>query len=352
MHKITTAFRTRMAELDGLRGFAVLAVLFYHTLQVPSSGALGVDVFFTLSGFLISSQLFAEIDKTRTIKIGIFYLKRCARLIPAFVAACCLYYAITFCFPQSTPTESPLRLLSLLLTSNIYWARQSGGVQLLNHTWTLAVEWQFYLVWPLVLLGLSKAGLSKNGIAAFIVVVVLLVWLARWEGDNYMRFDGILIGSAIPLVHNAVLSKKLFAARNAIWTAFVPASIAIVALVFHPLHILTWESRPATSLLTAMIILFLILNGSSISTALLANRVVRHFGKISYGIYLYHFPIASLMYVNGFSPAKMLIVAAPVSIALAELSWRYLEEPIINVCARLIKTAKQKDAGAEKVVPS
>src|SRR5688572_6695565 len=104
----------RLSALDGLRGFAVLIVLFDHTQHIPAGGYLGVDVFFVLSGFLISSQLFAEAQRSGTLDLRHFFLKRCRRLLPAFFAMCALYWIIDFCFLKSAQAPEFFRLFSLL----------------------------------------------------------------------------------------------------------------------------------------------------------------------------------------------------------------------------------------------
>ena len=115
-----------MRALDGLRGFAVLVVLFDHTLHIPAGGYLGVDVFFVLSGFLISSQLFAEVQRTGTVDLRHFFLKRCRRLLPAFLAMCALYWIIDFCFLKSARSPELFRLFGLLFTSNLHLAQGSS----------------------------------------------------------------------------------------------------------------------------------------------------------------------------------------------------------------------------------
>lgn len=330
MGNIYAAPAKRVQSIDGLRGFAILIVLLVHTLGIPAGGELGVDIFFTMSGYLISSQLFAESAKTGTINLRLFYWKRCKRLVPAFLAVCLLYVAMSYCFPASVPSPNLLKMLSLLLMSNIYWAQGVPPIPFLQHTWSLAVEWQFYLAWPVVLIVFSKLGVGRKGTFAFLVLTVVSVWVARSQGDQFLRFDGVLMGSMIPLVQDSKSIRRVCESKYAAWLIFMPCLIAIIVLVYQPVLSYLGPTKPVISVLTAGIIAFLAIGQGSRATALFDNRFLRHFGEISYGLYLYHFPIAALMYVNGMLPTKMLVVGLLVSIPIAEVSWLYLESPLLQ----------------------
>jgi peptidoglycan/LPS O-acetylase OafA/YrhL len=316
---------TRISALDGLRGFAVLAVLFAHTIAVPISGHIGVDIFFTLSGFLISSQLYDELDRTSSIDLARFYWKRCVRLLPAFFALVAFYYLLTYAIPSPVWVDGLFKVITLPLVANYYWATHQGGVIYLSHTWTLAVEWQFYLLWPALLVVLFKMGISKGALVVGLAAAVIVIWALRWTGHDYFKFDGILIGAMVPLIQSRLKMSR------AVARSLLPVSLAVlVLLVFHSNRILDLESEAAGSVLTAFIILSLAQNKNTALEAALENNVLRHFGKISYGLYLYHFPIVGIMFVNGFKPLPIMIVGLVVSIPLADVSWRYLEEPLIK----------------------
>lgn len=341
----TTWTQTRLTPLDGLRGYAVLIVLLCHAWQQPLSGHLGVDVFFTLSGFLISSQLFAHLSRADNRWMQAFYLKRCLRLLPAFFAACALYGLIVYCFPQSAPPAKPLKLLGLIFMSDIYWARHEGGVAFMNHTWTLSVEWQFYLAWPLVLGSLSWMKVGRKGMLGFMAAAVAVVWWARWRGDHYLHFDGILIGSSLPLWRDAPWLQRLLAKRGIVLVSLVTVLLALAVLMGLPAYVWPECSKVAVSGLTAMLIVLLGSGRNRLSVALFENAPARYFGRISYALYLYHFPIAALMYVNGFQPLQMLVATSCVSIALADVSWRYLESPLMQMRPHLRGAGREPDGG-------
>ncbi|MBK6295657.1 MAG: acyltransferase [Rhodoferax sp.] len=327
---LQTRVAAHVNALDGLRGFAVLVVLLMHTLGIPRGGELGVDIFFALSGYLISSQLLSEITRSGSVGLVRFYWKRCIRLIPAFLAVCVLYSAMRFCFPANTPHINLLTMLTLPWVANISWANGAQPAPFLQHTWSLAVEWQFYLVWPLVLIGLFKVNIRRNGLLMILVLSVLAVWVARWRGDQLLRFEGILIGSMIPLIKDRDIVRRIIGAKHSAWLIFLPAMAMMAWLILQPVQAFQSPAKPVTSLLSSVIMLYLTVNSAVLPKLLLGNGLLRHFGTISYGLYLFHFPIAALMYVNGFSPWQMLVVGVLVAVPLAEVSWRYLESPILQ----------------------
>ncbi len=175
----------RLGAVDGLRGIAVLAVFLNHTWQVPHGGHLGVDIFFVLSGFLISSQLFAELERSRRVDLAHFYARRCWRLLPAFGVMCLLYLLLLVAFPLYVTSASPLTVLTLPLMANIYWAGNEQPVPQLDHTWSLAVEWQFYLVWPLLLMLLARLGVHRRLLAVGVLLAMLWMVYLRLFGNLY-----------------------------------------------------------------------------------------------------------------------------------------------------------------------
>ena len=151
-------------EIDGLRALSVLAVILFHFgLFDITGGYLGVDVFFVISGYLISSILFEEIEKTGTISISNFYLRRTRRILPALLTICiCVYLLFSFVFksPQiPLPNFNESLFATLLSVSNIFFWFHSGyfapegWLYPFLHTWSLGIEEQFYILFPLILIG-------------------------------------------------------------------------------------------------------------------------------------------------------------------------------------------------------
>ncbi|MCH4880314.1 acyltransferase [Pseudomonas sp. TMW22090] len=335
-----TAKKSRITPIDGLRGFAVLVVFVYHTLGIPLSGDIGVDIFFTMSGFLISSQIFNEIKRTNTINIVKFYLNRIVRLIPAFLAVCVLYLAIYYCFGKysypANETADMTSMLSMIFMANIYLAQDLHPIPFLQHTWTLAVEWQFYIAWPIILLTLAKCGIkTKSLLAVLICAAIITIWILRMAGDRFLQFDGILLGSLIPLIKDYKFIVGLFKNRFSGLLIFCPAILVMVAFVFHYAQpYTTLPPKTVVSVMTMIAILYFTINYDSIYNNIFDNSLMRYFGKISYGLYLYHYPIAALMYSNGFDSKQLLVVGIIVAIPIADVSWRYLEEPLLKAWAR------------------
>lgn len=329
-----TAASTRLPALDGLRGIAVLVVFGMHTIGLPRGGAFGVDMFFALSGFLITSQLLAELQREASIDIGRFYWRRCKRLLPAFLAACVLYGAISLCFPRSAAQASLFDLLPLLVTANLHWAQGKQPVPLMQHCWSLAVEWQFYLAWPLLLLAGHELGLRKRGLLVTMAIGVLLVWWARWRGDQYLRFDGLLLGAMLPLLLSSERFKRVVSGRHATWLLFMLPALLLLVMILRSPPTAHAFGGAAASIATCLLMLYVIVREGALSRALLRNDALRHCGRISYGLYLYHFPLAALMFINGFTPVQLFIVGLLVAVPMAEASWRLIEQPLLERCAR------------------
>ncbi len=320
----------RLPELDGLRGLAGLLVLFHHTLQVPTGGFLGVDLFFVLSGFLISSLLLTEITRRGVPRFGHFYRRRATRLLPAFCCMILLYLGLRFCFGPQVPWIGPRQALAVLLLSDIHVV-----TPYLGHAWSLSVEWQFYFVWPFVMTAMARAGLNRSGIASVALLGVLALWVLEYWCAISLRVDGLLLGSALPAAIGRPWFRRTAAChRNVVEASFWLAFVGFLALSFLASYPAPWMGRWVYSLaaiLGALIVGTLLLSHAPLTRRSLGNPVMVHFGRISYGLYLYHFPIAAFMFVRHFSPLAMMVVGVTVSVALADCSWRYLEAPLLRL---------------------
>lgn len=319
----------KIASLDGIRGLSVLAVFLYHTLAVPSAGHLGVEIFFVLSGFLISSQLFGEISKTGTIAMLKFYWRRCVRLLPAYAVMCVIFEAISYCFPSTAIYAEPMDLAEFLFTANYYW--QTGGhpFPIISHVWTLATEWQFYLVWPFCLLVASKARVSKRMLLALMASAVMAIWIARLFHFGNLRIDGLLLGSCVALLKD---EKRITDAikRWAVPLFALCAGIAAL-MIFNEVPRLANQASTVVVAAAAAMVLVLSMSQSTLLEVIVGNSLLSYFGKISYGLYLYHFPIAAALYVSGATGIKMFIVCVFASIPIADFSFRFIESPLMRL---------------------
>lgn len=165
--------------LDGLRALAVTLVFLVHTTQHFPGGWIGVDIFFVLSGFLITSILVAEHEKTGVISLSRFYMRRACRLLPALVAVVCVSLTLAVWLHSQTHDTVIDAVAALLYLADYRYAFMPGaGVTALMHTWSLSVEEQFYFVWPLLLIALLRW--SRR--AAFRTTLGLIVLVAVWRG--------------------------------------------------------------------------------------------------------------------------------------------------------------------------
>jgi len=298
---------TYYPALDGFRGVAVLIVLLAHA-GVPylKSGGVGVDLFFVLSGFLITSILAGEFERTGNISRFRFYARRFLRLTPCLLVAVALF-AVLF-FLQYGDVPGKIIALSLTYTSN--WARAIYDYSLLSmdHTWSLAIEEQYYLVWPLVIILLERK-IKSNAVKFRILLLVALAFaiyralMVSVSTPQRICFgldthcDGLILGSALAYL---VLAQRENSAgsefRHSLISNFaVPAALTSLGLV---LLTLTWKDVwmgrlgfAAVAVAAAVIIWDLVCSSKSWLKPILTVGVLVYLGKISYGLYLLHYPI-------------------------------------------------------------
>jgi len=359
--------RKRFSGLDGLRGIAVIVVVLYHAgiWQIPG-GFLGVDIFFVLSGFLITSLLLDEVTRTKTLDRANFYLRRLRRLIPALISV--LIFAVIAAAVWAPDSAYAVRRdLPWALTSVLNWSylffNQSYFVNisrppLLQHLWSLSIEEQYYAVWPLIVLACVKAKWLRGHFRSAIFAIAGLGALAstfwmRWLSIKhgypvphdpsrvYFGTDthamGLLIGSALAAVVRPERFKvKITPDKKTTLNALAIGSIAglgyYITRVGELDQALFRSGFLIVSLLTAGLILASIHPGL-IWGRLLDVSVLRWFGQRSYGIYLWHWPIFMLLRpgvdVNWPEPVVFALRIALV-ILISAVSYRYLEIPIRN----------------------
>lgn len=299
----------RNHSLDGIRAIAVMSVVALHA-GVPGSayGSLGVDVFFVLSGYLITGIL---IDKP--IALTDFYSRRIRRLTPPL--AILLIIAAAF----GTPL---VELFHAASYSNDYVMGWQDRNILLGHTWSLSVEEHFYLMWPLAILLLKRS--PKNVWFPILVAVYLLSTIWRDASFDvfgykltYFRFDTRLSG----LMLGGLLAVFVRSQINKAWLVAIFA-VAIAINFSVELNHFTIGTTIA-EVLTSIVILQTRNNG--IVSKVLSASPLAWTGRMSYGIYLFHFPISIVMFVNGYGWAAILIATVVVSFALAALSFYTVE---------------------------
>jgi peptidoglycan/LPS O-acetylase OafA/YrhL len=332
-------------DIDGMRAVAVLAVLLFHAgFAALSGGYVGVDVFFVLTGFLITT-IIAEQLRAGTFSFAGFYLRRMRRILPALT----LVLAVTSLagFYLLLPTDL-LALLdsarfALLSVSNVYFWLNTGGyfdadiAELpLLHTWSLGVEEQFYLLWPvLLLLGhryLSRAALAFCVLLAIVFGLSLSQWAAlRHAGAAYY----LLYGRAFEILMGALLALEGGRARALSQGARHVISLLGLGLVLGPMFLLTPRSTfPGLNALWPCLGTALLLASGAdkaqqgIVNRLLSLRPLVLLGLLSYSIYLWHWPLVAYFNYHGERLAgltRWVVIVAPIGAAAA--SYVLVERP-------------------------
>jgi len=357
----------RLPGLDGLRGIAVLAVIIYHAdVSLLVGGFLGVDVFFVLSGFLITSLLIEELTQTNTVDRARFYMRRIRRLMPALFLV--LFFSVLvsglFVFDAAYHVRRDLPwAITFVLNWSYLFFEQSYFVNisrppLLQHLWSLSVEEQFYVIWPILLVALYKVKIGNLSprVKIFVVSATLAIastaWMIYLSVTNgypipndpsrvYFGTDthamGLLVGcAAAAMWRNEKLNSRLTPDRTTALNALGVFSLAGLAYFFGLVselnQFLYRGGFLVLSLLTASLVLVAAHPGLKFG-AFLGNPVLKWFGDRSYGIYLWHWPIFVLMRSGiDIQWAEPIAFAVKVTIVLvvADLSYRFVEMPIRN----------------------
>jgi peptidoglycan/LPS O-acetylase OafA/YrhL len=345
---------SRWRGLDGLRAFAVLLVLACHFGFHAQGGIVGVDVFFVLSGFLITSLLLKERDKTGQISYRDFWARRAYRLFPALV--CAIVFAVVMS-RWALPAERHQTLIGVppvLLYVGNWWAVFGPGhsLGLLSPDWSLAVEEQFYVIWPLVAL-VWLARTSHRGRAALIVGVLAvldIVWLftaslVLHHSNTYMRTDthamGLLAGSAMALLLARPKALTLPPRFSRVLQGFgLVAVLAIVGVTLLTHQTPSSEAMAITvgTFAAVVILLGLVLVPAGWLTQLFEFPIAKWLGVRSYGIYLYNYPISVILlahlHTHNTTRLALSMLGILASIAIAAASFKWVEQPFLARKAR------------------
>jgi peptidoglycan/LPS O-acetylase OafA/YrhL len=294
----------RVPALDGLRGIAILLVLSHHQL-IPyslSGGFLSVDLFFVLSGFLITMLLLQEFEATRAVSLKNFYLRRALRLGPALVLYLLVSLAVTY-YLNREQFAAELRLVGLALAYSTNWRMAFGWDHSLDPTaitWSLSIEEQFYLIWPMLLVLCLAAGIKRKQLSSALILIIFAILLHRHElwttGAEHSRLyygtdtraDAPLMGCLIALIPVRQLSDTT---RRILRLANL-AAVACFAYLICTIHftdalIYRW-GYTAIAALCSVIVWTAAMEGSSFMSKLFGFPPFQWFGKVSYGLYLWH----------------------------------------------------------------
>jgi peptidoglycan/LPS O-acetylase OafA/YrhL len=342
--------RRRWSGLDGLRALAVAVVVANHFGLHSNGGIVGVDVFFVISGFLITSLLLDEGMKTGGISFRKFWARRGLRLFPAL--ACAIVFALVMSLAATaierhqTVVAVPFVVLYVGNWFLVFGHDHSLG--LLGPTWSLAIEEQFYVVWPLV----AAFWLAKTAhrFRAAVIVAVISALAAVWAlvaqdvlhiGYVYFRTDthamGLLAGSALALL---LSSSRTFepGRRLAVLlrTGSIAGIIVILALTVGVRYNINVEilAVVVTSVASVVVVAQLVLVPSGWPNRIFEHRVATWLGRRSYGIYLYNYPITVIFLQNdrahGLHRLLVTVLGLAAIVAIAALSYRWVEQPFLR----------------------
>jgi len=341
--------------LDGVRAIAVLAVMSWHFV-VPGikGGFLGVDLFFTLSGFLITSLLVEEWSTTGTIRLQSFYVRRFLRLIPAVLVV----IAISAPFVPWLWT-----VLALGYVANWGVAYGYFGVSPIRHLWSLSVEEQFYIVWPTLLVTLLRARASRRLVYAVVALLALAStvfkivawhtpedWTRLYSGSDG-RADQLLIGCLLGLFLSWSALPRTRWFRRGVAILVLPAIVFLGWLVVHAA--VYWEffyhqgGFALVALATAILLLHLMTAPFRWLAAILEWKPMVAIGRISYGLYLWHQPVGwftdprHVEFLPVLPRYVLMAIRVVLSFALALASWKWIERPMLRLKRRFEPSGRE-----------
>jgi peptidoglycan/LPS O-acetylase OafA/YrhL len=336
-------------ELDGIRALAVVAVMLFHSRQYLgrfhyTGGHFGVDVFFVLSGFLITTLLDQERRRGR-IDLRAFYVRRALRLLPALFIALTFGGVVAWRLGSNVGARTyPFAALVVLLYVG-NWFQIGKGLGLLTSTWSLGVEEQYYLIWPNVL-RFARRVRKPNLVMAAIVAGAIAIALVRWRvyesghtgfGDNstLTRSDGVLWGSALALAFSAE-NPRFVAFFDRGTTPLVGASLVIGLTIGRLPGKANYLTLTLINLGAALVIGHLAVRRGGICARVLSVQPLPVVGRISYGLYLFHFPMNYLIhgYPTRWTGAMSVLATFGATFALATASFMLVERPALRLKSR------------------
>ncbi len=334
-------------EIDGLRAVAIIPVILFHAgINGFSGGYIGVDIFFVISGFLITS-IILEQQVRGSFSLLNFYEKRARRILPAFftVVLFCIPFAIWLMSPNDLITFAQSIIASLIFVSNVFFWTQSGyfsgdtQTYPLLHTWTLSVEEQFYLFFPLLLI-LAQPICKRYGykwlVTVLIVIAVVSLGVAEFASRKFPTANFYLTpGRVWELMTGCICAyfvtrhEDIFLKKRLKIHSFLSACglVLIIASIiwFEP-------TTPYPSLYTVLPVIGTALILTFCTKDCLAGRILSYrlfvaIGLISYSLYLWHQPLYAFMHLAGIYSQLAAFLSLPILIALSIISWKFIEQP-------------------------
>jgi peptidoglycan/LPS O-acetylase OafA/YrhL len=329
-------------DIDGLRAVAVLAVIFFHAFpNLLQGGFIGVDIFFVISGFLISTIIFENLMKN-TFSFAEFYARRIKRIFPSLIIILIAIFGFGWMILFAKEYEQLGKHIAggagfisnfILLHEEGYFNNAAETKPLL-HLWSLGIEEQFYIIWPLLIWMAWRLRLNLYALIIFVGLVSFglnITWIEKDAVNTFYspqsRFWELLAGSLLALL---TCNQKITIKKN--WSNFLSFG-GTLCIILGFLLIDKKSSFPGTwAVLPVFGAVFLIMSGANawINKNILSNRILIWFGLISFPLYLWHWPLLSFMRIlKGQEPSLIVRLAAVLlSILLAWISYKFIEQPI------------------------
>jgi peptidoglycan/LPS O-acetylase OafA/YrhL len=331
-------------DIEGLRAVAVLPVVAYHVgLSAVPGGFVGVDIFFVISGFLITQLLYSDIQAGRFSLLD-FYERRIRRIGPALLAMLIVTFllGVRYCLPDDLTLLAKSLVAATLWASNFYFCSTAGYFDLaatskpLLHTWSLAVEEQFYIVWP-VFLAIGTRYLRSRLVPVIVIIVAASLVLAIIGAYRFPTATFYLPFSRLwELAAGGLIALGLIPQITDRRTRNILAVIGTVFIIGSVFLIRPTTPYPGLFAIPpcagAALIIVAGRGGGSVIGSLLSLRPVMFIGAISYSLYMWHWPITVFqrnyaLLADGLSSGKTKLLVVVVSIAVATLSHRFIEQP-------------------------
>lgn len=353
----------RWDTLDGVRAVAVISVLLYHLFIAHffTAGYLGVDIFFVLSGFLITTLLLREHDRDGKVSLGLFYARRALRLFPALAAVmvfAAILAVVSLAEPLAHQTLTGLPWIALYVGN---WGRATGDASLglMAHAWSLAVEEQFYILWPAALLALLRIRARRERMALALLVVALLETVYRealfHHGYSVSRLafgldthsDGLLVGCALAFWMASGRADEVPPAYSKVAASVGCVAVTVMVLTGNAQTSFQYE-YPLTALATGAILWNLLTYPLPALEKSLGSRPALWLGRRSYGLYLWSYPVFyGLPWPHSIRGPVRDISEITASLVVCGLSYRFIEQPFLRLKDRRLSSAKvlQSTAG-------
>lgn len=350
--------RRYITGLDGIRAIAVIMVLAYHLkLALFKSGFLGVTVFFVLSGYLITGILISEVEEEGTIDLKNFWLRRIRRLVPAVMSMAVVIIFVSAVVNRIIFTKGCKDFLASVLGFNNWWQifnkvsyfEAAGVPSPFTHCWSLAIETQFYLIYPLILLGIyklvksreegrAKRGLLFAGVTLLLALISVILMIVLFDpqqdasrvyyGTDTRAFS-LLFGALLAILWEyRMVPRRLSASVN-----MVLGTVSLVVLIMMTMTIsgssnFWYRGGQFVGTILTVLVIYAVSGRKTWLSRFLSNPVLKWIGDRSYSIYLWHYPIILLISKGIKASWWITLIELVLSVVLAELSYRFIETPI------------------------